>query len=84
MEENYSISLSQLAEEFNLETVVVPENFDKILVQTPEVARPGLALAGFYEIFEEERLHPRSRAYPGPCPCSRTGPSRRNRRRTRS
>ena len=57
MEENYSISLSQLAEEFNLETVVVPENFDKILVQTPEVARPGLALAGFYEIFEEERLH---------------------------
>ncbi|MBQ7358171.1 MAG: HPr(Ser) kinase/phosphatase [Clostridia bacterium] len=57
MEENYSISLSQLAEEFNLETVVVPDNFDKILVQTPEVMRPGLALAGFYEIFDEERLH---------------------------
>ena len=56
MEEIYSISLSQLAEEFNFEQVIVPENFDKILVKTPEVMRPGLALTGFYEIFDEERL----------------------------
>lgn len=57
MEEMYGISLSQLCDEFGLERIVVPENFDKILVQTPEVMRPGLALAGFYEIFDEERLH---------------------------
>ena len=57
MEEIYSIPLSQLAEEFKFEKVMVPENFDKILVQTPEVMRPGLALTGFYDIFDEERLH---------------------------
>lgn len=57
MEEIYGISLSQLCDEFGLERIVVPDNFDKILVETPEVMRPGLALAGFYEIFDEERLH---------------------------
>lgn len=57
MEEIYSISLSQLCDEFGLEKVVVPTNFDKILVKTPEVMRPGLALTGFYEIFDAERLH---------------------------
>lgn len=57
MEEVYSIPLSRLAEEFNLEGVVIPDNFDKILVETPEVMRPGLALTGFYEIFDAERLH---------------------------
>ena len=57
MEEVYSIPLSKLADEFGLEKVVIPDNFDSILVQTPEVMRPGLALTGFYEIFDAERLH---------------------------
>ncbi len=57
MEEIYSISLSQLCDEFGLEKVIVPENFNDIIVKTPEVMRPGLALAGFYEIFDAERLH---------------------------
>lgn len=57
MKETYSIKLAQLADEFGFERIVTPENFDSILVQTPEVMRPGLALSGFYEIFDEERLH---------------------------
>lgn len=57
MKETYSIRLSQLADEFGFEKIVVPDNYDGILVQTPEVMRPGLALSGFYEIFDEERLH---------------------------
>lgn len=57
MKETYSIRLAQLADEFGFEKIVTPENFENILVQTPEVMRPGLALSGFYEIFDEERLH---------------------------
>lgn len=57
MEEVYSIPLLKIAEEFGFEKIVIPNNFENILVQTPEVMRPGLALAGFYEIFDAERLH---------------------------
>ncbi len=56
MKENYGIPLSKLAEEFHLEIVVCPENFDRIQVVSPEVNRPGLALSGFFECFEEERI----------------------------
>lgn len=57
MEEIYSIPLHCIAEEFSLTPVFVPDNYENILVQTPEVMRPGLALAGFYDIFDAERLH---------------------------
>lgn len=57
MEEIYSIPLTRVAKEFNLTPVFVPDNYDEILVQTPEVMRPGLALVGFYDIFDAERLH---------------------------
>ena len=57
MQEIYSIPLSTLAEEFNLVPVYIPENYEKILVESPEVMRPGLNLAGFYDIFDAERLH---------------------------
>ena len=57
MQEIYSIPLSKLAEEFNLKPVNLPSNYESILVQSPEVMRPGLSLTGFYEIFDAERLH---------------------------
>lgn len=53
----YSIPLKSLANEFSLEVISAPDNYDSILVSTPEIMRPGLALAGFYEIFDAERLH---------------------------
>jgi len=56
MDDIYSIPLSQFAEEFGLEQIYVPENYGEILVKTPEVDRPGLALSGFFEIFNPERL----------------------------
>ena len=56
MQEVYSIPLSQLCEEFGLEKVYTPENFDEIMITTPEISRPGLALAGFYEIFDAARI----------------------------
>lgn len=56
MKEPYKIALSKIVEDFHFEIIVKPECYDEIQIVTPEVNRPGLALAGFYEIFEEERI----------------------------
>ena len=56
MSEKYSIPLKKLAEEFSLEEICIPGNYENILVTTPEVNRPGLALAGFFDIFDKARL----------------------------
>ena len=56
MEEVYSIPLSQICEEFGLEKVYIPDNFEDIMITTPEISRPGLALAGFLEIFDAARI----------------------------
>ena len=52
----YSIPLCELEKEFDLEKIITPDNYAEILINTPEVLRPGLALAGFYEIFDAKRL----------------------------
>ncbi len=56
MEKQYRIALSKIVEEFQFEVVVRPEHFDEIMIETPEVNRPGLALAGFYEVFDGQRI----------------------------
>ncbi len=56
MKEPYKIALSRIVEEFKFEVLVRPDNFEDIMIETPEVNRPGLALAGFYEIFDKERI----------------------------
>ncbi len=56
MSEIYSISLEQVCQEFSLEKILVPENFDSISITSPDISRPGLALAGFFEIFDAERI----------------------------
>ena len=54
MEEKYNVSLSKLIEEFSLETFFMPEK--EILVTSAEVNRPGLALGGFFDLFDETRI----------------------------
>ena len=56
MKQNYQIALSKIVDEFHFEVLVRPENFDGIMIETPEVNRPGLALAGFYGDFKAERI----------------------------
>ena len=56
MSAEYSIPLSKIEKEFGLERIVIPENYDDIKVENREVNRPGLALTGFYEIFEKTRI----------------------------
>ncbi len=56
MKVTYKIPLAKLVEEFHFEEIVRPDHFEEIQLVSPEVNRPGLALAGFYEIFEPERI----------------------------
>lgn len=51
----YSVSLKKLIEEFKLETLYIPEG-RKIKITQPEVNRPGLALSGFFEFFDPNRV----------------------------
>ena len=57
MDEIYSIPLTKVSSEFNLTPAYIPENYESLMVHTPDVMRPGLALAGFYDIFDANRLH---------------------------
>ena len=56
MKVKHQIALSRIVEEFKFEVIVRPDNFEEIMIETPEVNRPGLALAGFYEVFNGERI----------------------------
>ena len=56
MKESYQIPLSTIVEEMHYQVVVRPDNYEQIQVISPEVNRPGLALAGFYELFEPNRI----------------------------
>ncbi|MBO5415717.1 MAG: HPr(Ser) kinase/phosphatase [Clostridia bacterium] len=56
MKSKYSIPLSKLISEFQLEELYLPQKPDEIMISSTEVSRPGLALAGFNELFEPHRI----------------------------
>ena len=47
MEDNYSVSLSKIIDEFKLETIYLPELPEDIMISCSRVNRPGLQLVGF-------------------------------------
>lgn len=55
-EKKYSVTLKEIIDEFNLETIFLPMDSSKLLVSETEINRPGLQLSGFYEYFNKERL----------------------------
>ena len=56
MKEQYSISLKTIIEEFALKPVYLPQDPQNIMISCKEVDRPGLALSGFFDRFEAERI----------------------------
>ena len=52
----YQVKLRDIADEFSLEVITVPENYDDIYVRRSDVSRPGLPLAGFFNDFESGRI----------------------------
>ena len=62
MESKYSIPLSEIIDEFQLEVVNMPQTEKPIMISSPEVARPGLALSGYMDVFEPFRIQILGRA----------------------
>ncbi|MBR2929746.1 MAG: HPr(Ser) kinase/phosphatase [Clostridia bacterium] len=56
MEDSYSISLSKIIDEFDLETLYLPDLPENIPVSCSRVNRPGLQMVGFYDHYEQARL----------------------------
>ena len=52
----YQVKLKDIAEEFSLEKIYLPDNIDEIYVRRSDVTRPGLPLAGFFQYFENGRI----------------------------
>lgn len=53
---SYSVKLSRIISEFNLETLWAPDNLDSIVIASSEPNRPGLQLTGFYKFFDSNRI----------------------------
>jgi HPr kinase/phosphorylase len=56
MKEQYSISLKTIIDEFSLKTIYLPTPAENIMITSNEVDRPGLALGGYFDRFEKERI----------------------------
>ena len=56
MQEIYSISLAALMNELSLEPLHLPCNAEDIIISNNQVDRPGLALTGFLDSFEQTRI----------------------------
>ena len=56
MEENYTVALSKVIEEFDLETIYLPTVPEDIEISCSRVNRLGLQFVGFYDHYEQARL----------------------------
>lgn len=54
MENKHTISLRKLISEFSFEEIYMPE--EEVLISNPDVSRPGLALSGYFELFDDTRI----------------------------
>ena len=53
---DFKISLDKIIEEFSLEELNMPKPGEEIFISTPEINRPGLQFAGYFEYFAPERI----------------------------
>lgn len=56
MASTFSVTLSQIIKEMQLESIYLPKSPDLILISSNEVNRPGLQLTGFLEHFNNDRI----------------------------
>ena len=56
MPEVYTIPLSKIIHELQLETAFLPQSADDILIQSRDVVRPGMELNGYHEYFDPNRI----------------------------
>lgn len=56
MESNFSVTLTNVIKELQLDTAYMPGNPDDILITSRDILRPGLELTGFLDYFDNSRL----------------------------
>lgn len=56
MSEHYSVSLQKVIQSHGLETIYMPKDPEEILIETNEVNRPGIILAGYQDYFDPKRI----------------------------
>ena len=56
MTDTYSVPLTALVKEFNLQVAYASTDYESIRLTVEDVARPGLQLAGYFDHFEPMRL----------------------------
>lgn len=55
-EKEFTIPLKTVIEEFDLEIIYETEDLDSIQVSKSDTNRPGLQIAGFFDLFDSQRL----------------------------
>ena len=56
MEKQYTVTLEKVVKELSLETVYMPADGTERVIVSPEINRPGLALNGYFEHFDNARI----------------------------
>ena len=56
MDGRFTVSLSKIIKEFSLKSLYIPGDPDSVLISSVDVNRPGLALGGFFDYFDNERI----------------------------
>lgn len=56
VDEDRGYLLSELVEELRLDIIYASTNYEKLRINTGDVHRPGLQLAGFYDYFDPTRI----------------------------
>lgn len=56
MPETYTLPLSKIIHELQLEATYLPRSADDILIQSRDVVRPGMELSGYLEYFDPTRI----------------------------
>ncbi len=52
----FKIHLSKVIEEFSLEKIYSASDIDEVMIDTPELNRPALQIAGFFDYFDPKRI----------------------------
>ena len=52
----YRVRLDKIIQEFNFEVIYAPKPVEDLYIESPEVIRPGLMLAGYKEVFDNKRV----------------------------
>ena len=56
MTKSFTVPLSGIMKETMLETVYMPAPPEEILIHCSDVNRPGLALSGYFDYFDNDRI----------------------------